>query len=72
MTQAERDAEKESIQKIEAYQKKEKHMFREIDRLRSKNDASGHMVDYTPYEEKLTELNNELKGDLLDIEMALQ
>ncbi len=71
MTQAERDAEKESIQKIEAYQKKEKHMFREIDRLRSKNDASGHMVDYTPYEEKLTELNNELKGDLLDIEMAL-
>ncbi len=47
-------------------------MFREIDRLRSKNDASGHMVDYTPYEEKLTELNNELKGDLLDIEMALQ
>lgn len=30
------------------------------------------MVDYTPYENKLVELNTELKGDLLDIEMALQ
>ncbi len=47
-------------------------MFREIDRLRSKTDASGQMVDYVPYEEKLTELINELKGDLLDVEMALQ
>lgn len=72
MTLAERNAEKESISKIEAYKKEEKHMFREINKLRAEMRDTGKQVDYSFYETKLQECIVVLKGDLLDIEMALQ
>lgn len=53
MTLAERNAEKDSISKIEAYKKEEKHMFREINKLRTEMRDTGKLVDYTFYETKL-------------------
>lgn len=72
MEQAERNAERESIQKIEEYKKAEKHMFREMNKKRVQANDAGTVLDYTSYETKLQDLIVELKGALLDIEMALQ
>lgn len=72
MHTAERNSEKESIAKIEAYLKEQKHTFRKLDRERQRLGESGQAVDYAPYQSHLQNLIVELKGDLLDIEMALQ
>ena len=72
MRQAERNAEVESIKKIEAYKKAEKHIFREINKKRAELEENGLSLSYDSYESKLLELIETLKGDLLDIEMALQ
>lgn len=72
MTQAQRNAEVESITKIEAYKKAEKHIFREINKKRVEMVDNGQFVAYDPYENKLVEMISDLKGDLLDIEMALK
>lgn len=72
MQKAERNAEKESISKIEEYKRKEKHILR---RIKSEIDAikeeSGKPIDYDSAENELLRLIETLKGDLLDIEMAL-
>ena len=70
MRLAERSAEKQSIQKIEAYKKEEKRVFRKIAEARREME-NGPAVDYQPYETNLLDLILALKGDLLDIEMAL-
>ena len=72
MEQAERRAERDSITKIEEYKKAEKHISREIAYKRNEIQEEGGMVAYEEYEEKLLGLVINLKGDLLDIEMALQ
>ena len=72
MREAERNAEVESIRKIEAYKKSEKHIFREINKKRLEMQDSGRPVEYDVYEGKLLQLIETLKGDLLDIELALQ
>lgn len=72
MQQAERKAERDSITKIEEYKKAEKHISREIAVKRNEAQEEGGLVNYTAYEEKLQGLVLQLKGDLLDIEMALQ
>ena len=74
MRDAERLAERQSIQKIEMYQKAEKHIFRDIFKKRSQQAADGdeHFEYYSGQENKLISLIYTLKGDLMDIEMALQ
>ena len=71
MKAAERNAEKESIMKIESYKKAEKHTFRDIFSERAQMQDTGRPVDYNKYESKLNGLIVTLKGDLLDIEMSL-
>ena len=73
MQSAERLAERQSISKIEQYKKKEKHIFREIHvrRTQSQGGEGEHDEYYAAQRSRLTELVVELKGDLLDIEMAL-
>lgn len=69
MRKAERNAEVESISKIEEYKKKEKHIFR---RIKAERDVdSGRPVNYNNYENELIQLIEILKGDLMDIEVAL-
>ena len=47
-------------------------MFREMNKKRVQANDAGTVLDYTSYETKLQDLIVELKGALLDIEMALQ
>ena len=47
-------------------------MFREMNKKRVQANDVGTVIDYTSYESKLQDLIVELKGALLDIEMALQ
>jgi len=53
MQAAERNAERESITKIEAYKKAEKHTFRILLKERSNMQDTGKQVDYNKYESKL-------------------
>ena len=70
MQKAERTAETESIKKIEEYKKKEKHIFRKIKNQRDSDPDS--LLNYDKFENELLDLIDTLKGDLMDIEMALQ
>jgi len=72
MAKAEKTADQESIVKINEYKKVEKHMFRDLAKLRAELETEGKVVDYTKYQNRLTELIAELKGALLDIEMAME
>ena len=72
MVQAERNAERESINKIEAYKKEEKHVWREIMKKRTQMQETGRSVNYDVYEDQLKQRIVTLKGDLMDIEVALQ
>lgn len=74
MRDAERLAERQSISKIEGYKKQEKHILRDIFKKRSQTQPDGdeHFEYYAQQENKLVELIMALKGDLMDIEMALQ
>ena len=72
MKEAERNAERESIVKIEGYKKEEKHTIRKIKGEREAMQDNGRQVDYIKYKSVLLEKIETLKGDLLDIEMALQ
>ena len=72
MQKAERNAEKESIGKIEEYKRKEKHKLRRIkSEIENEKDENSKPVNYDSYENELLRLIETLKGDLLDIEMAL-
>ena len=73
MQKAERNAEKESIGKIEEYKRKEKHILRRIkSEIENEKDENSKPVNYDSYENELLRLIETLKGDLLDIEMAIQ
>jgi hypothetical protein len=69
LSNAERNAEEESIEKINQYQKFQKQMYREIERQRSKEDQ---LFDGTKYEKELLTRVVELKNELLEIEIKLQ
>ena len=69
LSNAERNAEEESIEKINQYQKFQKQMYREIERQRSKEDQ---LFDGTKYETELLTRVVELKNELLEIEIKLQ
>ena len=64
MENAERNAERESITKIEEYKKAEEHIFRDMNKKRSDANNNRTHLDYTSYETKLQELLIELKGSL--------
>jgi len=72
MHAAERMAEKDSISKIERYKKEEKHTLRRLRLARNAASEQAQTVDYSSYQSHLQELIVELKGALLDIEVALQ
>lgn len=65
---AERKAERESIQQIEAYKKVEKHAYRDIEKTRDKDVEP----DYDKVEQSLEGRQKGLYGALLDIEINLQ
>lgn len=66
---AERKAEKESIQKIEAFKKLEKHVYRRIEDERRLPKADRPNHDHL--EGELDKSIRELNTDLLDIEIKL-
>ena len=67
MRQAEIQAEKDSIAAIAAYKKHEKHQSRAIEKMRDENAE----IDFDSYEEALEDKVEELRCDLLDIEIKL-
>jgi len=77
---AELKAEQDSIVKIEAYKKKEKHVYREIEQCLAKNEQlrrenRADMIrepDFDGEEAKLTQYQTTLYGELMDIEINLQ
>lgn len=67
---AERKAERDSIAKIEAYKKLEKHAYRKIEHER--NEIQDRPVQgHDKIEEDLDEKIQTLQGELLEIEMKL-
>lgn len=71
MNEAERTAERDSIAKIEAYKKVEKHAYRRIIRER----AATQTRPIKEHQQLQVELNGrieELRSELLEIEMKLQ
>lgn len=71
---AERKAERDSIQKIEAYKKLEKHAYRKIERERAATIVRSEKGQQEHAEIRV-DLNNRidnLKSELLEIEMKLQ
>ena len=67
---AERDAEGESIAKIDEYRKKEKHVYRAIEaKRRIEND--GPLPNYDLQEKELLDMIDTLNGQLMDIEIKL-
>ena len=67
---AERKAEKESIVKIEAYKKHEKHVYRRIEQERAAD--SDKQLNHEHHERELKKRIDELQSELLEIEMKLQ
>lgn len=67
---AERKAERDSIQKIEAYKKIEKHVYRRIEREREMDQE--RTIDHSHFETELDNKIVELQSELLEIEMKLQ
>jgi len=80
LREAELKAERDSIEKIEAYKKKEKHVYRDIEQRNFKNEKLRHenrgdMIaepDYDGEEAKLNAYQTTLYGELMDIEINLQ
>merc|ERR1712127_746777 len=67
---AERKAEMESIAKIEAYKKIEKHVYRRIERERAADVDK--TCDHSHLQDELDQNIRDLQSDLLEIEMKLQ
>lgn len=65
---AELKAERDSITKIEAYKKIEKHKYRAIEKTRYED----HEPNYEDDEQDLEQLQKVLYGELLEIEINLQ
>lgn len=72
LTDAERKAEVESIAKIEAYKKHEKHIFRRIEKERLAAEKSDVVLNHDDLEIELEDLIKELYKELLEIEIKLQ
>jgi hypothetical protein len=71
LVDAERKAERESIAKIEAYKKIEKHVYRRIEREREAT-AERPIPEHDKMEGELDARILELQSELLEIEMKLQ
>lgn len=71
MRSTERQAEKDSISKIDEYRKKEKHVFRNIEALR-RFESDAPLPDYNEQEDKLLTAISVLSSELLEIEVKLQ
>lgn len=71
LVDAERKAERESIAKIEAYKKIEKHVYRRIEREREAT-AERPIPEHDKMEGELDAKILELQSELLEIEMKLQ
>lgn len=69
LANAERKAEEDSINTINEYQKFQKHKYRDLERMRSKEDM---LIDLEPHEKELLHKLGELKYVLLEIEIKLQ
>lgn len=69
---AERKAERDSITKIEAYKKIEKHAYRKIERERKENPDQRPFPGHEEIESDLDTKIQELQAELMDIEMKLQ
>jgi len=67
MRAAEIQAEHDSIKKIDSYKKHEKHKYREIEKLRQENTE----IEFEAFEEELEDKVEDLRCDLLDIEIKL-
>jgi len=67
MRAAEIQAEKDSIKKIDEYKKVEKHKYREIEKMRELNED----IEFEGLEEELLECADDLRKNLLDIEIKL-
>ena len=72
LTEAERKAERESIQKIEAYKKHEKHIYRRIEKERENAAKRDVATNHDDLETELDQLIKELYSQLLEIEINLQ
>ena len=73
LNESERKAERESIAKIEAYKKYEKHAYRRIEKERRERDPSDRPIpEHKAIEEELDSKILDLQSELLDIEMQLQ
>lgn len=70
LTDAERQAERDAISKIDEYRKKEKHIYRAIEKQRKNED--GLMPEYGDKENELVVMIDVLKSELFDIEINLQ
>ena len=70
LTDAERQAERDAIAKIDEYRKKEKHIYRAIEKQRKNDD--GLMPEYGDKENELIVMIDVLKSELFDIEIKLQ
>ena len=62
---AEREAERESINFIQGFESKKKHVYRKLDSLRTHDDND-------QYEEGLLKDIEQLEDDLMSVEMKLQ
>lgn len=71
LTEAERKAERESIQKIEAYKKHEKHIYRRIEKERENAAKRDVATNHDDLETELDQLIKELYSQLLEIEINL-
>ena len=69
MSEAEREAEKQSISQIELYKKEEKKVFREIEKLKADQTDK---IDFRPFETALKQSIEKLRINLMDIEIKLQ
>jgi len=74
LTDAQRQAERESIEKIEAYKKYEKHVYRRIEKERqaAASSTGKKMPDHSHLEKELDQAIKQLQTELLAIEMKLQ
>ena len=70
LTDAERQAERDAIGKIDEYRKKEKHIYRAIEKQRRNENEI--MPEYGDKENELISMIDVLKGELFDIEINLQ
>ena len=71
LNESERQAERESIAKIDEYRKAQKHMYRDIESLRQMENDNAY-PDYDSKEAELKKMLATLESELMEIEVKLQ